>query len=92
LVIHAEAAAPLSEPAIIHLVRYRPSETVKIERGENRGKTITYHNIVTKWEQLGTWSGTEPLDMTVPVPGAGPSVVLIQKPGPSEILAAARTK
>jgi hypothetical protein len=90
LVVRAETAAPLSEAAIIHLVRYRPSETVKIERGENRGRTITYHNIVTKWEQLGNWSGTEPLEMTVPVPGAGPSVILIQEPGPAKILAAAR--
>lgn len=92
LFVNAEADPPLSEEAVIHLVRYRPSETVLIERGENSGKTITYHNIVTQWEELGTWAGTGPLEMSVPVPGVGPSVILIQEQGPAAILAAARTE
>lgn len=91
LLIEAEASAPLSGDVVVHLVRYRPSETVKIERGENRGRTITYHNIVTKWDPVGEWSGKEPLSLRVPVPGTGPSVVLIQERGPAKILAAAQT-
>jgi len=31
--------------------------TVAIGRGENRGKTITYHNVARHWVKLGTWSG-----------------------------------
>jgi hypothetical protein len=32
---------------------------VSIGRGENRGRTITYHNVVRGWLKLGDWSGTE---------------------------------
>jgi hypothetical protein len=31
--------------------------TVAIGRGENRGKTITYHNVARHWLKLGTWNG-----------------------------------
>jgi hypothetical protein len=31
--------------------------TVAIGRGENRGKTITYHNVARRWVKLGPWSG-----------------------------------
>jgi hypothetical protein len=31
--------------------------TVAIGRGENRGKTITYHNVARHWVKLGNWSG-----------------------------------
>jgi hypothetical protein len=30
---------------------------IEITRGENRGKTITYHNSVRSWQKLGEWSG-----------------------------------
>jgi len=30
---------------------------VVIERGENRGKTLTYHNVVRRWIKLGEWAG-----------------------------------
>jgi hypothetical protein len=33
------------------------SITVAIGRGENRGKTVTYYNVVRHWLKLGTWSG-----------------------------------
>jgi hypothetical protein len=32
--------------------------TVEIARGENRGKTITYHNVVRSWVKIGDWNGT----------------------------------
>jgi hypothetical protein len=31
---------------------------VVIERGENHGRTITYHNVVRNWIKLGDWNGT----------------------------------
>jgi hypothetical protein len=31
--------------------------TVAISRGENRGKTITYHNVARHWVKLGAWTG-----------------------------------
>jgi hypothetical protein len=30
---------------------------VKIERGENRGHTLTYTNVVRRWVKLGVWTG-----------------------------------
>jgi hypothetical protein len=32
---------------------------VVIERGENRGHTIIYHNVVRRWLKLGDWTGTQ---------------------------------
>jgi hypothetical protein len=31
---------------------------VAIERGENRGHTLTYYNVVRRWLKLGDWHGT----------------------------------
>jgi hypothetical protein len=90
LVIRAEADPPLDEPVRVQLVRYKPEETVTIERGENAGKTITYRNIVTSWEGLGDWAGQEPLEMVAPFDGEEPGAVIVQTAGPAAILAAAR--
>jgi hypothetical protein len=30
---------------------------VTIKRGENRGRTVTYHNVTRRWVKLGDWSG-----------------------------------
>ena len=35
------------------------SVPVEIGRGENRGRTITYHNVVRRWVKLGDWTGTD---------------------------------
>ncbi|MBO0750811.1 MAG: DUF1223 domain-containing protein [Bradyrhizobiaceae bacterium] len=40
--------------------------SVGIERGENRGRTITYTNVVRRWIRLGTWNGQSET-FTVPV-------------------------
>ncbi len=32
---------------------------VAIGRGENRGRTITYHNVVRAWRKLGDYAGTD---------------------------------
>ncbi len=90
LVIRAEADPPLTEPVRVQLVRYKPEETVMIERGENAGKTVTYTNIVTSWERVGEWSGQEPLELTTPFAGDEPGAVIVQHEGPAAILAAAR--
>jgi hypothetical protein len=33
------------------------SVTIAIGRGENKGRTITYHNVVRRWLKLGDWVG-----------------------------------
>ena len=32
---------------------------VRIGRGENRGHTITYHNVVRSWRKLGEWTASD---------------------------------
>jgi len=43
------------------------SVPVVIARGENRGRTITYHNVVRHWLKLGDFNGTD-LTWSVPTP------------------------
>jgi len=42
------------------------SVPVGIGRGENRGRTITYTNVVRRWVKLGSWSGKSET-FTVPI-------------------------
>ncbi len=92
LKVTAETDGPFSEASNIHLVRYDPERVANITRGENAGRTLTYTNVVADWQVVGQWDGTAPLEMTVPVSGDMPSVVLVQMPGPGRILAAARVE
>ena len=71
---------------------------VVISRGENRGKTITYHNVVRQWRRLGAWTGAAGM-WTVPVEdvesdGVDELVVMVQAGSantPGSILGAAMT-
>lgn len=45
------------KPATIWLALVKKSETVKIARGENRGRTITYHQVVRDMTPIGRWTG-----------------------------------
>jgi hypothetical protein len=74
------------------------SVPVAIGRGENRGRTVTYHNVVRKWVRLGPWAGTTQT-WTVPKSELGSEgvdsvAVLIQAgtvESPGTILGAAST-
>lgn len=56
--------------AEVWLVRYDPSDqSVEIKRGENRGKTMVYHNVVRDMVRLGSWTG-KPKSYTLPLPDA----------------------
>ena len=90
LTIKAEADPPLDKPAVVHVVRYAPEETVLIERGENAGQTVSYHNIVMDWSQAGEWAGKAALTLTATAPGPDPVVVIVQEAGPGPVLAAVR--
>lgn len=45
-------------PAAVWLLTVTRSKTIAIARGENRGKTITYNNVVRAWQRLGAWTGS----------------------------------
>jgi len=89
LSIRAEPVAGERGPIRVQLVRFSPAENVTIERGENAGKTITYHNVVRSWQVLGKWDGTTQLNMETAVTGSTPLAIILQTDGPAEILAAA---
>ena len=92
LTIRATPVARIDQRLIVQLVRYSPRESVAIKHGENAGRTIDYANIVTSWTRVGDWSGAGDLNMTVPVQGADPVVVILQAEGPGRIYAASVLK
>ena len=56
---------------------------IQIGRGENRGRTVTYHDVVRRWIKLGDWSGAEST-WNVPVSdietdGIDAAVVMVQQ-------------
>lgn len=46
-----------SVPATVWLAVVAPQMDVEIKRGENRGRRITYHNVVRDISPVGMWSG-----------------------------------
>ena len=50
----------------VWLCSVKRAEAVRIARGENRGRTITYHNVVRGWHRLGELSD-KPASWTVSV-------------------------
>ncbi|PWJ18018.1 DUF1223 domain-containing protein [Jannaschia seohaensis] len=61
------------------LVTVLPRAEVKIMRGENAGRVMTYHNVVIGWDVLGEWSG-EAGSFSLPAPRDGyAQIVLAQR-------------
>ena len=76
---------------IIWIAKYTKSRTVEINRGENAGRTITYNNVVTSLNRIGSWAGNEIEDVDMPQPGPGEGVAIwIQSGENGPILAAAK--
>jgi hypothetical protein len=96
--VNAPAATAPDEHGEVWLCPVSSAIQVKIGRGENEGRTITYHNAVRRWIKLGDWNGT-PATWTVPLKdvktaGVDAIAVLLQsgtaaRPGP--MLGAAMT-
>lgn len=92
ILITADPVASIADGAVVQLVRYKPEQTVAIRAGENAGRQIAYHNIVTDWRRVGSWDGRSELSLRVDAPAGDPAVVILQEPGPGRIVAAARLK
>jgi hypothetical protein len=60
LIVETGDAPPGSPPreATIWLALVHRNFEIKIERGENRGKTINYTNVVRELNPIGMWAGT----------------------------------
>lgn len=81
-------AASAPERCTVWIASYDRQEKVTIRRGENAGKTITYHNVVTKLMRVGTWDGTTQ-QIALPQPGAGEGIaVWLQDDRTGQVLAA----
>jgi hypothetical protein len=52
----AKAAAPPAKGEV-WLCAMARAVPVQVARGENRGRTITYHNVARRWTKLGDWTG-----------------------------------
>jgi hypothetical protein len=92
LAVRAQVTDDGAQPMSVQMVRYAPSRTAEIKRGENAGKTITYRNVVEEWADLGVWNGRAPFEVDVALEGDNPVVVLIQSDGAGPILAAAEIR
>jgi hypothetical protein len=83
---------PAKTESSIWLVRFKRAETTRVPRGENHGKTLKSHNIVTRMMRIGDWRG---MPVTLDVPNSRPApdedcVILVQNEKPGAILGVAR--
>jgi len=85
--IAAQSKTPMK--MLVQVVRYTPKSTVAIKRGENAGRTLDYANVVKDWKVVRKWDGRSSLNLTARTTGSDRSVVIIQRDGHREILAAA---
>jgi len=87
-------SGPVAEagPYDIHLVRYTPTRTSEITRGELAGRVLEYVNIVDDWTVLDQWDGKSATSLSAEIAGDRPVVVLIQGTDFGAILAAAQVK
>ncbi|MCC1480526.1 DUF1223 domain-containing protein [Roseibaca sp. Y0-43] len=90
--ITAQSTGVLDYATDVQLVRFLDRATVEIESGENAGREITYRNIVTDWNVLGTWDGAQAFSYTVTdaLPDGTGLAVVVQEQGLGPVLGAAR--
>jgi len=77
--------------AAVWLVRFTKEVTTRVRAGENRGKTLTNHNIVTEVKRIGEWRGEAlnlALNKYVLKPGEG-CAILVQDHAAGPIFGAA---
>lgn len=82
-----------SEPATVWLAAYDDVHEVKIDRGENAGKTLSYYNSVRELTELGSFDGSA-LALDLPIArftdeGRAGVAILVQRKSDGAILSAA---
>jgi hypothetical protein len=84
--LNISVAAPAKGPALRHgevwICSIAKEVPISIGRGENRGRQVTYHNVVRGLLKVGDWNGT-PASWTVPLEnisreGVDAAVVYVQ--------------
>jgi hypothetical protein len=81
--VKVESAENTHNAGEVWLCPVEKAIAVTIGRGENRGHTVTYHNVVRGWLKLGEWTGA-PASWNVPLSevksdGADAAVVMVQE-------------
>lgn len=66
LTISVDGSSNAGENTTIWLVFYDDAHTIDIGRGENRGRKVTYHNVVREMRPIGMWKGTK-TEMVLPL-------------------------
>jgi len=93
----AAAAAALlpardgGEAATVWAVAFDDGHTTRVERGENRGRTLSYANVVREMRRVGEWRGQAArlaLPMADLAPGRDAVAVLVQSDSRGVILGA----
>ncbi len=77
--------------AEVWLVRFILARTTQVRAGENNGKSLTNHHVVTELRRIGQWSGG-PARVELPEVNLGPGegcAILVQDGRPGPILGAA---
>lgn len=92
ITVKAQAEKSAQGAYVVQLIRYRPQEDVRITRGENAGRTLSYANIVTDLDVLATWDGRAPLELEAAMAGQEPGVIVIQGRELGPVIAAARVR
>jgi hypothetical protein len=64
--VHVPAAENEHRSGEVWLFPVTSKAHVKIGRGENRGRTLTYYNVVRRWVHLGDWNGKAE-DFSIPL-------------------------
>ncbi|MGV6812535.1 MAG: DUF1223 domain-containing protein [Brevirhabdus sp.] len=90
--VEMRSQKPLGTRAVVQLVRFIPQASVDIRSGENRGRKLTYYNIVTELSEVGQWSGRTAFKKSLGARGEGELAVIVQSSGFGPVLAAARLR
>ena len=82
------------DPATVWLFGIDRAHDVAIQRGENRGREIRYHNVVREITRLGGWSG-DGVELALPIErlradGRDGAAIVVQQQASGAILAAAQ--
>ena len=83
------AATGIGKDCTIWMAGYDKERTVQIDRGENAGETITYHNVAGELMRVGPCSVATERSVNLPTPKAGQGVaVWLQNDDTGAIVAA----
>ncbi|MEM9138330.1 MAG: DUF1223 domain-containing protein [Pseudomonadota bacterium] len=76
-ILRATISAPADDgPCTIYVAKFTNEATVTIERGENKGRSITYHNVVDEIMLVGPWRGGAGREIDLPRPSQGEGIVV----------------